>query len=90
MTIKVKNSQSSYKYNLSPQQFLPRGSSLQTTFWIYGIVVYTGNECKIRQHENRRIDDQIEDDGTLPSKDFEKESNLSYLMGKFFNFMMVL
>jgi hypothetical protein len=47
MTIKVKNSISSYKYNLDYNQFLPRGTSLKTTHWIYGIVAYTGTETKI-------------------------------------------
>jgi magnesium-transporting ATPase (P-type) len=29
-----------------------RGSSLKITTWIYGIVVYTGKETKIKQNEN--------------------------------------
>ena len=28
-----------------------RGSSLKSTHWIYGVVVYTGRETKIKQKE---------------------------------------
>jgi magnesium-transporting ATPase (P-type) len=48
MTIKVKNSQDSYKYSLDYNQLLLRGTSLKSTQWIYGIVVYTGQETKIK------------------------------------------
>lgn len=51
MTIKVKNSESQYKYPLSYSQLLLRGSSLKTTHWVYGIVVYTGHETKMQMHE---------------------------------------
>ena len=51
MTIKVKNSESSYKYSLDYNQLLLRGTSLKTTHWVYGIVVYTGSETKIKQNE---------------------------------------
>lgn len=51
MTIKVKNSESQYKYPLSYSQLLLRGSSLKTTHWVYGIVVYTGRETKMLMHE---------------------------------------
>lgn len=58
MTIKVKNSQSSYKYALDYNQILLRGSSLKTTHWIYGIVVYTGKETKIKQNEAQKNTDK--------------------------------
>ena len=52
MTIKVKNSQSTYKYPLDYNQLLLRGTTLQATQWIYGIVVYTGKETKMQMHIN--------------------------------------
>ena len=50
MTIRVKNLEENYKYALNYQQLLLRGTSLRTTHWIYGIVVYTGHETKMHQH----------------------------------------
>lgn len=50
MTIKVKNLDESYKYCLKYNQLLLRGTSLKTTQWVYGIVVYTGHETKMHQH----------------------------------------
>ena len=58
MTIKVKNSQDSYKYLLDHNQLLLRGSSLKATQWIYGIVVYTGEETKVRMHQRRVLEPQ--------------------------------
>jgi magnesium-transporting ATPase (P-type) len=52
MTIKVKNSTNSYKYTLDYNQLMLRGTSLQATQWIYGIVVYTGAETKIKMQES--------------------------------------
>ena len=31
-----------------------RGSSLKITQWVYGIVVYTGQETKIKQNDNKK------------------------------------
>lgn len=50
MTVKVKNSQDIYKYPLDYNQLLLRGTSLQSTQWVYGIVVYTGEETKVKMH----------------------------------------
>ena len=31
-----------------------RGSSLKITQWVYGIVVYTGQETKIKQNDHKK------------------------------------
>lgn len=54
MTIKVKNSEDSLKFPLSYNQFLMRGTSLKSTNWIYGIVVYTGQETKLYQNQMKK------------------------------------
>jgi len=51
MTIKVKNNEQCYKYPLNYKNFLLRGSSLKSTHWVYGIVVYTGKESKMKQRD---------------------------------------
>jgi len=51
MKIKVKNYENTYKYPLSYNNFMLRGSSLKSTHWIYGVVVYTGRETKVNQKE---------------------------------------
>ena len=48
MTICLKSSSFSYKYPLSYNQVMLRGASLKITQWVYGIVVYTGTETKIK------------------------------------------
>lgn len=53
MTIKVKNSQDNYKYPLDYNQLLLRGTTLKSTAWIYGIVVYSGRETKIHMHQSK-------------------------------------
>jgi phospholipid-transporting ATPase len=47
MTIRVKNSEDTYKYPLGYNQLLMRGTSLRSTQWVYGIVVYTGHETRM-------------------------------------------
>ena len=51
MAIKVKNQENDYKYPLNYNNFMLRGSSLKSTHWVYGVVVYTGRETKIKQKE---------------------------------------
>mmetsp|Transcript_9436 Transcript_9436/g.14471 ORF Transcript_9436/g.14471 Transcript_9436/m.14471 type:complete len:93 (+) Transcript_9436:1496-1774(+) len=51
MTVKVKNSQTSYKYPLGYKQLLLRGTSLRCTHWVYGVVVYTGKDTKMMESE---------------------------------------
>mmetsp|Transcript_10331 Transcript_10331/g.17362 ORF Transcript_10331/g.17362 Transcript_10331/m.17362 type:complete len:90 (-) Transcript_10331:519-788(-) len=53
MSIKMKHSQFEYTYLLGHDQLLLRGSSLKITQWAYGIVVYTGQESKIKQNEQK-------------------------------------
>lgn len=48
MDVSVKNSRYSYKYELDYDQIMLRGSSLKITQWIYGIVVYTGKDTKLK------------------------------------------
>ena len=48
----LKNSTYYYTYRLDYDQLMLRGSSLKITPWIYGIVVYTGKETKIKENEN--------------------------------------
>lgn len=38
------------KMPLDHQQFLPRGSVLKNTAWVYGLAVYTGHETRIMQN----------------------------------------
>lgn len=51
MDVSVKNSRYTYKYNLDYDQIMLRGSSLKITQWIYGIVVYTGKDTKLKQND---------------------------------------
>lgn len=55
MELSVKNSSYSYKYNIDYNQFMLRGSSLKITQWVYGIVVYTGQETKIKQNDQKQL-----------------------------------
>jgi hypothetical protein len=32
-----------------------RGSSLKITQWVYGIVIYTGKETKIKQYDQKKL-----------------------------------
>ena len=50
MKVQVRNSSYSYTYDMDYNQFMLRGSSLKITQWVYGIVVYTGSETKIKQN----------------------------------------
>lgn len=54
MSVCVKHSQYYYTYNLDYNQFMLRGSSLKITQWVYGIVVYTGSETKIKQNHSQK------------------------------------
>jgi len=54
MSLSAKQSQYTYKYDLAYENFMLRGSSLKITQWIYGIVVYTGQETKIKQNDSRK------------------------------------
>ena len=78
MTIKVKNSESQYKYPLSYSQLLLRGSSLKTTHWIYGIVVYTGRESKTQMHE-----------AMMPRRQ-KKESRVEKIADKFIKWLICI
>jgi phospholipid-transporting ATPase len=80
MSIKVKNSDDSYKYTLGYNQLLQRGSSLKTAHWIYGIVVYTGYETKIQQHEaaKKRLQAPM------------KTSKMDKLMNKFVGYILAI
>lgn len=51
MVVSLKNSEYSYRYRLDYDQLMLRGSSLKITQWVYGIVVYTGRETKIKQND---------------------------------------
>lgn len=55
MALSVKNSPFTYKYNIDYNQLMLRGSSLKITQWVYGIVVYTGTETKIKQNDQKQI-----------------------------------
>lgn len=39
-----------HKITLDKNQFLPRGSVLLNTEWIYGVIIYTGHDTKIMQN----------------------------------------
>ena len=54
MKLSVKNSQFEYKYDIDYNQLMLRGSSLKITQWVYGIVVYTGKETKIKQNDSKK------------------------------------
>lgn len=54
MSLAVKNSSFHYKYNIDYNQLMLRGSSLKITQWVYGIVVYTGQETKIKQNDTKK------------------------------------
>ena len=54
MSLSVKQSHYTYKYDLDYNQLMLRGSSLKITQWVYGIVVYTGQETKIKQNDSRK------------------------------------
>lgn len=54
MALSVKNSPFTYKYNIDYNQLMLRGSSLKITQWVYGIVVYTGQETKIKQNDTKK------------------------------------
>ena len=47
----LKNSDYSYRYRLGFDQLMLRGSSLKITQWVYGLVVFTGRETKIKQND---------------------------------------
>lgn len=51
MDISVKKSPYTYKYDLDYNQIMLRGSSLKITQWVYGIVVYTGMDTKLKQND---------------------------------------
>ena len=53
MSLSVKNSSFTYKYNIDYNQLMLRGSSLKITQWVYGIVVYTGNDTKIKKNDQK-------------------------------------
>jgi len=53
---------------------------LKTTHWIYGIVVYTGNETKIQQHKAAKKRLQA------PAK----TSKMDKLMNKFVGYMLAI
>ena len=55
MDLSVKNSPFTYKYNIDYNQLMLRGSSLKITQWVYGIVVYTGQETKIKQNDSKKL-----------------------------------
>lgn len=56
MKVHVRNSQYSYTYDLDYNQFMLRGSSLKITQWVYGIVVYTGSDTKIKKnHQSKTV-----------------------------------
>ena len=80
MTIKVKNSQQSYKYALDYSQLLLRGSSLKTTHWVYGIVVYTGKESKCKMH------DRVKDTERTP----KKASRMQKMMDTFILYLLFI
>jgi magnesium-transporting ATPase (P-type) len=80
MTIKVKNSQQSYKYPLDYNQLLLRGSSLKTTHWVYGIVVYTGKETKCKMHDAAK-------DNERPPK---KTSRMQKMMDAFILYLLFI
>ena len=54
MSLSVQNSPFDYKYNIDYDQLMLRGSSLKITQWVYGIVVYTGQETKIKQNDTKK------------------------------------
>ena len=69
--MQVQNSTYAYKYPLSYNQFMLRGSSLKITQWVYGIVVYTGQETKIKQNDNKK--------SKLKKSKMEKQMNMQIL-----------
>ena len=54
MSASVKQSSYNYKYELDYNQLMLRGSSLKITQWVYGIVVYTGEETKIKKNDSKK------------------------------------
>ena len=38
--------------NLSYENFIPKGSKIRQTSWIFGLVVYTGMQCKMMMSSN--------------------------------------
>lgn len=38
---------------LSLKHFIPKGSNIWNTTWVYGLVVYTGKETKVRLNSIR-------------------------------------
>jgi len=61
--------------NLSVDNLLLRGSELRNSDWIYGVVMYTGFDCKIFMNNQSRQRQRI------------KRSSVEKLMGRFIGYM---